>query len=140
MHTPECILPQTFKWNHINTHIRWICTQMYTLSHNMNMYSFTFRSKYTAVHMDGTYCIAHRHTFTHQALPVTDVGRNIARKKALSFLFILSVFWHAYLCTQCGHVTEAVFFFSSSSSVHVFFFPSTLCYHHEIEVICAKRD
>lgn len=137
-HACECILPQTFKWNHINTHIRWVCTQMYALSHSMNMYSLTFRSEYTAKHKDGTYCIVHRHTFTHQALPVTDVGRNIARKKALSFLFILSVFWHAYLCTQCGHVTEAVSFLFQFLCARSFFPP--LCYHHEIEIICAKRD
>ncbi len=40
----ECILPQTFKWSRINSHSRWICTQMYAHSHNMNMYSLTFGS------------------------------------------------------------------------------------------------
>lgn len=88
--------------------------------------------------------VKHTDTFTHQALPVTDVGRNIARKKALSFLFILSVFWHAYLCTQCGHVTEALpflFQFLCARFSLFFFLLSFLpCYHHEIEVICAKRD
>lgn len=133
-----CRLQQTFKWNHINTHIPRVRTQMYTLYNNMNMYSFTFRSEHAVTHTNGTYCIAPRHTFTHRALPVTDVGRNIARKKALSFLFILSVFWHAYLCTQCGHVTEAAVSFFSHLFCARFFF--LLCYHHEIEVICAKRD
>lgn len=56
----------------------------------MNVFSLTFRSKYTAIHTDGTYCIVHRHTFTHQALPVTDVGRNIARKKS-SFISFYSL-------------------------------------------------
>lgn len=119
----ECIPLQTFKWRRINTHTRWICTQMYALAHNMNMYSLTFRSEHTAIHTDGTYCIVHRHTFTHRALPVTDVGRNIARKKALSFLFILSVFWHAYLGTQCGHVTEAVSFLFQFLCARFFFPP-----------------
>lgn len=60
----ECILPQTFKLNHINTHVCWIGTRMYTLSHNMNMYFLTLGSEYTAIHADGTYCKAHRHLHT----------------------------------------------------------------------------
>lgn len=60
-----------------------------TLSRSMNMYPST-RASAQAIYADGAHCkaLSHTHTHTHhQALVVTDIGWNIARKKALSFLF-----------------------------------------------------
>lgn len=106
MHTPADIQMESRKhtfagYVHRCTRSRatWICIP------------FALRRKYTAIRMEDTYCIAHRHTFTQPALPVTDVGRNIASKKALSFLFILSVFWHAYLCTHSVAMSLKLFLF-----------------------------
>lgn len=106
MHTPADIQMESRKhtfagYVHRCTRSRatWICIR------------FALRRKYTAIRMEDTYCIAHRHTFTQPALPVTDVGRNIASKKALSFLFILSVFWHAYLCTHSVAMSLKLFLF-----------------------------
>lgn len=133
MHTPEDI-----QWNHRNTHIH--ALDVYTLSHNMNMYSLTFRGEYTCSHTLGWHTL-YRHTSTHQAAPVTDVGRSIARKKALLFLFFSLSFGMPILVHSVA-MSPKLFLSSSSSTMHVsspFSFP-LLCYHHEIEVICAKGD
>ena len=103
MHTPADIQLESHKHTHT--------PDLYTDVHALTQHEYVFLNTPKRVHSHAHgYCIAYRHTFTHRAPPLTDVGRNIARKKALSFLFILSVFWHAYLCTQCGHVTKAVSF------------------------------
>lgn len=105
MHTPADI--QTGSHKHTRLLDRY--TDVHTLTQHEYVFS-NIRKRVHSSHALMAPTVKHTDTFTHQALPVTDVGRNIARKKALSFLFILSVFWHAYLCTQCGHVTEAVSF------------------------------
>lgn len=70
-----------------------------------NMYSLTPGSEYTAIHPDGTYCKARRH------LNTPSIACDRCCQEESTFIPFLSLFfWHAYLCAQCGHVTEAVSF------------------------------
>lgn len=136
----ECILPQTFKLNHINTHthICWVRTRMYTLSHNMNMYSLTFGSGYTAKHADGAYCKAHRHLHT-PSIACDRCWQEYCQEES-SFISFYSLCILACLSLCSVAMSPKRFLFSSSSSVYGAFFFFLLCYHHEIGVICAKWD
>lgn len=93
------------------------------VSHNINMYPFTFRSAYTAIHTDGTYCIAFRHTFTHTPSIACDRCWQEYCQEESSFISFYSLCILAclslYTVWPCH---RSCFFFSSSSSVHVFFF------------------
>ena len=136
-----------------HTHTRWICTQMYALlSHDMNMYPLTFRSEYTAIHADGTYCIA---TQAPSHAPSTAGDRcwqeccqeesSLISFYSLCILACLSLYtvWPCHRSCFFSLPVPLCTFFSFFLLLLLlllllFFFP--LCYHHEIEVICAKRD
>lgn len=102
MHTPANIQTESHKHTHLQV--------VYTDAHALMQHEYVSLNVEERARSRTRWWRTLQSAHTHQALPVTDVGRNIARKKALSFLLILSVFWHAYLCTQCGHVTEAASF------------------------------
>lgn len=89
-------------------------------THNMNMYSSTFGSEYTAIHADGTYCKAHRHLHT-PSIACDRCWQEYCQEES-AFISFYSLYFGMPISVHSVAMSLKHFLFSSSSSVHVSFF------------------
>lgn len=110
----ECIHSVGFEWSPINTHthMHWAYTQ--------HGYVALCILQLLHRHTHRWHIVYSADTPSHTSFALWQMLAGVLPGRKHFHFFLFSVFWHAYLCTQCGHVTGAVSFSSSS-----LFFPSS---------------